>query len=109
MVKNFYSDLAAAKTAEKTVLELFSSLAPQYTFRDVSDIREFFYKGDIEALNPSGKYIYIEVKQDGRIHETHNVLCEEEVLFFDTGFFPGNMKNAECDIYCVVSPHERCV
>ena len=106
MVKNFFKDMAAAKSAEKIVLDVFSTVAPQYKFKDVSNDRAYFYKGDIITTAADGREIGIEVKQDGRIWETGNVLCEESVLFFDTGMARGNMQS-NYDIYCVVSPQQR--
>ncbi len=37
MVKEFYKDLAQAKSAEKLVRDVFSSLTFDYQFIDVSD------------------------------------------------------------------------
>ena len=50
MVKNFFSDMAIAKTAERTVLDVFSKIAPQYNFTDVSNDRRYFYRGDILTI-----------------------------------------------------------
>lgn len=98
--------MAIAKTAEKTVLDVFSKIAPQYNFTDVSNDRRYFYRGDILTIAKDGREIGIEVKQDSRIWETGNVLCEEKVLFFDSGMAQGNM-HSNYDIYCVVSPQKR--
>ena len=98
--------MAIAKTAEKTVLDVFSKIAPQYNFTDVSNDRRYFYRGDILTIAKDGREIGIEVKQDSRIWETGNVLCEEKVLFFDSGMAQGNM-DSNYDIYCVVSPQKR--
>ena len=109
MVKNFFSDMAIAKTAERTVLDVFSKIAPQYSFKDVSEDRQYFYKGDILTTAKDGREIGIEVKQDSRIWETSNVLCEEKVLFFNNGnknMARGNMQS-NYDVYCVVSPQKR--
>ena len=67
MVKNFFSDMAIAKTAERTVLNVFSKIAPQYNFTDVSNDRRYFYRGDILTIAKDGREIGIEVKQDSRI------------------------------------------
>ena len=98
--------MAIAKTAEKTVLDVFSKIAPQYNFTDVSNDRRYFYRGDILTIATDGSEITIEIKQDSRIWETGNVLCEEKVLFFDSGMAQGNM-HSNYDIYCVVSPQKR--
>ena len=102
MVKNFFSDLENSKQAERVARECLSALTSDYTFTDVSNIRDYFYKGDIMAVGADGSRTFIEVKQDSRIHETGNVLCEEKILFFDTGMKKGNMQS-NYDVYCVVS------
>ena len=107
MILNFYSDLAKAKGAENIVRETFSQLASGYTFEDCSNDKECYYRGDIRAIAPDGREIYIEVKDDSRIHETHNVLCEYEVYYKESDYYgKGNMKS-NYDIYCVVSQQER--
>ena len=61
MLNDFQKDLAAAKAAENTVRRVFSSLTNEYRFEDVSNQREFYYKGDIKAISLStGTEIYIE-------------------------------------------------
>lgn len=107
MLTNFYRDLEKAKAAEELVLKTFSSLSNQYTFTNVSDIPEYYKKGDIKATALDGREIFIEVKDDSRIHETKNVLCEYEVYYIDSRERKeGNMKSFY-DIYCVVSKAEN--
>ena len=107
MVKEFYKDLAQAKNAEKLVRDVFSSLTFDYQFIDVSEQREYYKKGDIKAVDKDGKEIMIEVKNDSRIAETHNVLCEEQVFYYDIcDVVKGNFYN-DYEIYCVVSQEER--
>ena len=107
MVRDFYSDLEKAKSAESLVANVFSSLTNDYTFEEVGDQREYFYRGDIKATTADGREVFIEVKNDSRIAETHNVLCEEEVFYKEGGYFgKGNMKS-NYDIYCVVSQQDK--
>lgn len=107
MATNFREDLAKAKGAEEIVLNTFSSLCDSYSFQDVSNDREYYYKGDIKATSADGREIYIEVKDDSRIADTQRVLCEEEVYYYDSDYTAkGNMYNA-CNIYCVVSKQDR--
>lgn len=107
MVRDFYSDLEKAKSAETLVATVFSSLTNDYKFEEVGDQKEYFYRGDIKATAADGREIFIEVKNDSRIAETHNVLCEEEVYYKSDGYFgKGNMKS-NYDIYCVVSQQEQ--
>lgn len=107
MVFNFYTDLEKARVAENIVKDTFASLTTGYAFENVADQKEYYYKGDIKATAADGREIFIEVKDDSRIAETHNVLCEYEVYYKDYGYFgKGNMQSSY-NIYCVVSQTER--
>ena len=106
MISNFKRDLDAARDAEFLVLQLLMGATDAYDFYWVGDSREYFNKGDIKAVNKStGQESFIEVKDDSRIADTHNVLCEEEVDYFDYQV-KGNIYN-EFDAYIVVSKQER--
>ena len=102
MVTNFYNDLRDARYAEYLVLNTFATLAPDYTFTNMSNDRAWFHKGDIKAVGADGHEVSIEVKDDSRIASTGNILCEEAVDYWDTGLKEGNMYN-DYEIYCVVS------
>lgn len=108
MIKEFWSDLSKAKYSEQLVREVLSSLTDEYEFQDVSNQREYFYKGDIRAVSKTnGSFFMLEVKDDSRIAETRNVLCEEEVYYKESNYFgKGNMQS-DYDIYCVVSQAEQ--
>lgn len=107
MVSNFWIDLENAKSAERLVREKLQELLPDYLIEDVSNERQYFYKGDLRATDlESGDTIFIEVKKDSRIAETQNVLCEYEVFYNDSGFKKGNMYS-DYDIYTIVSEDER--
>ena len=84
MLSNFKRDLAAARDAEILVLQLLMGATDDYDFFWVGDNREYFNKGDIKAIDKAtGKESYIEVKDDSRIADTHNILCEEQIDYFD--------------------------
>lgn len=107
MVKDFYADLEAAKTAEQLVRNVLANLAPGYKFEDVSDVREYYHKGDIKVTTPEGEEIFLDVKDDKRIADTRNVLCEEEVYFkWENYFAPGNMQS-DYDYLCIASQSEQ--
>ena len=85
MTSDFFSDLTSAKGAEQKVLETLSSLTNDYEFIDVSNKQEYWHKGDILAINKAtGARTFIEVKDDSRIAETHNILCEERIFFYES-------------------------
>lgn len=107
MLEQFFADLEAAKPAEQLVLNTLSSLATDWRFDDVSDLVEFRYKGDIKATSDNGQIYYLEVKNDSRIADTKNILCEYANYIKDKSkFIKGNMK-ANYDYYCIVSEQQR--
>ena len=107
MLKDFYADLEAAKPAEELARNVLASLAPGYEFKDVSYETQCYYKGDIKATAPDGQEFYIDVKNDSRIAETRNILCEEEVYYKDSNYFgKGNMQS-DYDYLCIVSESEQ--
>jgi hypothetical protein len=105
----FKRDLEEAKTAEKIVLDTFASLSNNIAFVDVSNNRECFYKGDIKAISADGAELYIEVKDDKRIAETGNILCEEEVYYKEYDYFAAGNMSCQCDYYCIVSQSNRVI
>ena len=107
MLKDFYHDLQAAKKAEKIVKDTFSALAIGFAFEDVSEAREYFYKGDIKATDPLGRETFIEVKDDSRIAETKNILCEYEVYYKENDYYSKGNMHSNYDVYCIVSQAER--
>lgn len=108
MLNGFKEDLAKAKEAEEIVREVFTSLTDKYEFTDVSEDRAYYYKGDIKALSVSNKNeTFIEVKDDSRIGETKNILCEVEVYYKDCDYYGKGNMDADYDIYTIVSKQER--
>ncbi len=108
MVKQFYEDLVAAKEAERLVEMYFRLLADQtYDFRNVSEDPDYYYKGDLLALDSTGREIGIEIKDDSRIAETGNILCEESVYYIDSGYEGKGNMSCDYDIYCIVSKTEK--
>ena len=107
MVDGFFKDLFLAKGAEQIVLSTFSELSTGYTFTDISNEKKYWHKGDILATTADGRKIFIEVKDDGRICDTHNVLCEEEVDYYSKGGLKKGNMYSDYEIYCVVSQAEN--
>lgn len=77
MTYEFWEDLRAAHRVEKLALDVFQSQTTDYKIVDVSNNKEYYHKGDLKAISAEGKEYMLEIKADGRIHETGNVLCEE--------------------------------
>lgn len=107
MQTQFEIDLNNARGAEELVYNIFSTLDKERKYRLVGAERAYFYKGDIVATDASGKEIYIEVKDDSRIADTGNVLCEEENYFKKHDCYKSGGMYNNTDIYCVVSKQAR--
>lgn len=107
MLANFKADLAKGHKAEQIVKDVFTSLTDKYEFTDVSNIPQFYNKGDLLATAADGRQIMIEVKNDEVIYKTGNVLCEEEVYYKDADYFKDGYMYSDYEIYCVVSEPER--
>ena len=101
----FYRDLEAAKTAEKIVFDSLSSSG--YNVEDVSNDREYWYKGDIKLTSSTGEVFFIEVKDDGRIADTGNVLCEHQVYYKEGNYCEKGNMFCDSDILAVVSKKEQ--
>ena len=96
MMAEFYRDLAKAKKGEAIVLDVLRHTTKDYVFNDVSDDEEYYYLGDIEACDESWNMnYYLDVKSDGCIAKTNNILCEEKVYCKDYGGYwqKGNMQS----------------
>lgn len=106
MIKQFYTDLKNAKAAEELVRDTLASLAPGMKFKCVGDQPEYYHKGDIIAYGEDRMY-FIEVKDDSRIADTGNVLCEERVFFREGNYFQKGFMYSDYEIFCVVSQPER--
>lgn len=110
MNEQFLKDLEIGKTGEQIVIEKLRERNPDYTFTDVSTWPGYYYSGDIVAKSKeTGEKYLIEVKNDSRIADTHNVLCEHEVVYYESGkTVKGNMF-CNTDFYMVVSQAERLI
>ena len=107
MVNNFWSDLAQAQKVEQLALDVFASLTDSYTFYNVSGEREYFHKGDLIAIGADGRKVFLEIKDDSRIGETHNLLCEEQLYFHERNEWRKGNFYSDYQIYCVVSQDLR--
>lgn len=109
MLSNFFHDLNLAKAAEQIVENTISSLAPGYQIFNVSDDRNYYKKGDLLVITPDRQKVFVEVKDDSRIGDTQNILCEEKVWYYqDNQQVPGNFYS-DYEIYAVVSKQENAI
>lgn len=101
--QEFLSDAAKAAQAEQLVTQILNSKTSTWSFEWVGCERECRHLGDIRATDlVTGYSLYLEVKDDGVISESGNVLCEYEKYFYDSGYKPGNMFY-NYEYYCVIS------
>lgn len=103
MVKNFQRDLVRGQEAEALVKDILGSLTDEYTFSAVGDKPMYYHKGDIMATDKKGNVHFIEVKDDTRIKDTGNVLCEDEVFYDSIGDFTPGFMHYDYEIFCVAS------
>lgn len=104
MLTNFEKDRQAAKEAEQIVFNFLASGLKDFTITNVSESKGCLLKGDILA-ECGGAQFFIEVKDDSRINETHNILFEEAVYYKWSGATQRN--EIDTDIYAVVSKAEN--
>ena len=104
---DFWNDLNAAKKVEQKALEVFQGLTADYRLIDVSDNKQYYHKGDLMAIGADGTQYMLEIKADSRIHETGNVLCEEENFWYDSGTYSKGNMYSDYQYYCVVSEAAR--
>ena len=102
-VKNFLADLEIGQKGEALVKQVLETLTDKYTFT-ASDNQ---HKGDIIATDASGNKIYLEVKTDSRIGDTGNILCEEEVFYYDTWSSKKGFMYSDYEVFCILSRSER--
>lgn len=103
MLKNFKADLAIGQSGEQLVKEVLESMTDKYTFAASDDQ----HKGDLIASDASGNRIYLEIKTDSRIGDTHNILCEEEVFYYDTWSKKKGFMYSDYEVFCILSRSER--
>jgi hypothetical protein len=103
MVTQFNEDLKKGRAAEIIVYNYLKNKLP--VVEDLTSLPDFYYIGDLRVITSEGEKLYIEVKNDSRIADTHNILCEIAVEYeCHTG--AGNM-DCGCDIYAIVSEKEN--
>lgn len=108
--EQFEKDKREARVAELIALNTLTSLTDRYTFVDVANDREYYYKGDIIATSREINVdLLIEVKNDSRIADTGRVLCEEKVYYKDRGYLDKGNMHCKSDVYAVVSQSERII
>lgn len=108
MLRDFKKDLENARGAELLTLSLLESLTNDYEFFDMTQDRSWRYKGDIKAVcKATGKVIGIDVKDDSRIAETRNILCEEESYIKEYDYFIKGSMQSDYDVIAIVSQPER--
>lgn len=105
-VKQFEIDLARGQKAEHLVMQVLSQLTNEYTFTHIGNLPDFYHRGDILAQG-NGEFIYLDIKDDTVIHETYNVLVEEEVYFKDSDYYKKGFAYSDYDILCVLSRAAR--
>lgn len=100
-----FSDLTTARAAENMVAEILQKCLPNYNFYNVGDNPRFYYTGDLLCVdkNNNNNYFLLEVKDDGTIGRTKNVLIEYHVWSYTKNqWLKANIESNYC-WYCVLS------
>ena len=63
--------------------------------------------GDIIAKKDDGEYWYIDVKDDSRIADTHNILCEDKVYYRKQAEFKDGFMHSGYNFLAIVSQPEK--
>lgn len=109
MASNFKKDLEKARKAEHIVCDVLNSATIDYGFEEVGDVEAYYYKGDIKVTGFDDNICFVEVKDDSRIAETGNVLCEYKVYNYRNGkWLHGNMES-DYDYYAVVAQQTQTI
>ena len=131
MFDKFKTDLNNAKEAEKIVKDVLESMTNDFDFQDVSEKKECWHLGDIKAYynycsycsgfgfgdNPLSydeyeeyKYnYYIDVKDDSRIGDTGNILCEEKVYYKKNGIVKDGFMYNLYDYLAIVNEKDKMI
>lgn len=104
MLKNFNEDKAVGRVGEVITYNTLLSLG--YEVEDVAEDRACRYKGDLIVKTDKGDF-FIDVKTDNRIHETHNIVCEEENYFINEGRFAKGDMHKDYQYIAIVSQQAR--
>lgn len=108
MDEKFKRDLARGKEGELIVLDALAQLTDGYTFEHIGEIPAYYYKGDIKAIDKkTGEEYFIEVKNDGCIATTQNVLFEEAVYYYKYEYLADGFMYRPYQYYCVLSEANR--
>ena len=94
-----------AKKGEAIVLDVLRNAgAENYEFTDVSNDEMYWHRGDIECYDDDWLCsYYIDVKDDGCVSKTGNILAEHRVWYQDSGWKDGFMQSATYDYVAYLS------
>lgn len=92
MANKFQKDLAKAKIGENIVFQVLQGCTDKYEIVNVSNEKDYWHKGDF-ILNDvdEGVSYFLDVKDDSRIYDTHNLLAEHKVWYKNGGLKDGFM------------------
>ena len=95
---DFNNNVKVSKEAEDITMQLLHQLVTGVKFKSVRDDQACYHLGDI--LGSDGEYY--DVKDDGVVHRTGNVFCEEKKLWNSGKVTDGWMRNGEYNYLCVL-------
>lgn len=82
MTNNFKEELKKNRVAEIILMQVLESIYDDAALvEDVADNENCFYLGDVRVTDKIGNSFYFDAKNDGVIHKTGNVFCEDYKFF----------------------------
>ena len=106
-VSNFQADLQKGKIGEKIALDVLQGTTENYAFEDVSDLKEYHHKGDIMVLRDGELECFIDVKDDGVLHKSRNILCEDKVYYRKQKQMKDGFMHYDYNYLAIVSQPEK--
>lgn len=105
---NVKEDAEIALAAEMKVIDILNMAFPNTKFESVHDDKELWHTGDIK-MSGNGFEKYIDVKDDGAIHYTHNVFAENYKYYHNKPNVKVNgfMKTSKYDLLGVLDDVEK--
>lgn len=95
---DFQNNVKVSLEAENIAKDLLGQLIPNTKFTSVRDDAAYYHIGDLLGNDGKG----YDVKDDGIIHRTGNVFCEELKIWKSGIITDGWMRNGQYDYLCIL-------
>ena len=107
--KRYMEDVNANRPAELIALEVLNNLNNGYTYVDVSQIKQYYCKGDILMKKDGKKTKKIDAKNDGEVADTGNFAVEAGGYSKIYGYRKKGWIDSQYDYVAVVSQQAKTI